>query len=240
MALMEAVDVLERRQPAWIALADTARSLWRTHATLPLTKPLTGHPHTDAAVATVLAAFPAALTRITARPGTAHSRAAHATRAPARRVATPTEAVACGIPALQRLAMRAHLYADELEPIRAVAWRAIGPLVAQLREFGQQCDTLSFHLRPARYQMEEALTGLDTIGIGRDALSHLTRSASGRYAPIYADEAAVEAFLAKHPERRDAFATHVARATDAYAHADAARDKLTEDLALILATVSEL
>lgn len=229
MALMEAIDVLERRRPAGLALADTARSLWRTHATLPLTKPLTGHPDTDAAVAAVLAAFPAALTRVTARRDTAHS----LRRARASRIVTPTEAVACGIPALQRLAMRARLYADELELIRDT-----GPLAAQLREFGHQCDTLSFNLRPARYQMDEALTGLDAIGAGRGALSHLTRSDSGGYAPAYADT--VGPFLAAHPEHRDALATHMTRATEAYAQAEASRDEFTEDLALILATVSEL
>lgn len=227
MALRYAVDVVERQPPTpsyLPAVADTARSLRRTHATLFLTRPLTGRPDTDTAVAAALNAFPAALTRV---PTRRDSTGAHPSR-----TATPTEAVAGGIASLQRLAMRARLYADELMGLEA-AW--LRPVAALLREFGQQCDTLSYQLRPARYTMEAALTGLDALGAGRGALSHFSRSGSGACAAVHA-----EAFLGAHPEHRAAFATHVARATRAYADAEAARDRLAEGLDLILAKADEI
>jgi hypothetical protein len=253
MALKDAIDVFERQPPMLghirerlagleryrLALADTARSLRRTHATLHLTRPLTGRPDTDAAVAATLAAFPAALTRITARPvlvgATVDNRFPRAERAgaspPTGGTATPTEAVAGGIAALQRLGLRARLYADEL--LRAEIHLSgesgrLLPLAALLGEFGEHCDALSYQLQPARQQMAEALNGLDSIGAGRGALSHLARSCGGAYTAVHAD--AAERFLAERPERRAAFTTHVGRAIEAYADADTSRDLLAAGL----------
>jgi len=258
MALKDAVEVFGRQAPLLdrlrdrlaglesyrLALADTARSLQRTHATLPRTRPLTGHPGADAAVADTLAAFPAALIRLTATGAAVDHRATPFEPASAgRRTATPTEAVAGGVASLQRLGLRARLYADEILQARIhlvepehVAWRAISPLASLLREFGQQCDALSFHLRPARLQMEEALEGLDRIGAGHGTLTHFTRSDGDGDTAVHT----AGAFLAAHPQHRAAFTAQVGRATAAYAHAEASRDKLVQGLKAIRDSVDAL
>lgn len=235
-----------------IALDETAKSLRRTSVTLFQTRPLTGRPDTDAAVAATLGAFPAALARITAQLGHGGRRRAPGRGGPAMpgkagavsRAATPAQAVAGGMASLQRLGMRARLYADEL--LRAqtelveLESEGLRPLAVLLWEFGRHCDTLSYNLQPAQYQMEQALTGVDAIGADRGVLAHFTRSDGGGYTAVYADPDAVETFLAEHPEHRAAFATHVTRATEAYAQAETSRDQLAEDLELILARVGEV
>jgi hypothetical protein len=224
---------------AGLALADTAKSLRRTHATLHRTRPLTGRPDADAAVAATLAAFAAALSRGTVRPSTIVDGRGPASEGPrVSRGATLAEAVAGGTAALQRLGLRARLYADEILRARThlefagPAWRAISPLAVLLDEFGDHCDTLSFDLRPARHQMDEALNALDAIGAGRAALARFTRS-GGDITPVYTDAATT--FLAE-----PAFTTQVTRATEAYALAEAARDRLTAALHLIRQTVEAL
>jgi hypothetical protein len=245
MALKQAVGESAPRPPlheelAGLALADTAKSLRRTHATLHRTRPLTGRPDTDAAVAATLAAFAAALTRDTTRPSTiVDGRAPGADGSRVSRTATPAEAAAGGTAALQRLGLRARLYAEEILRARThlefagPAWRAISPLAVLLREFGDHCDTLSLDLRPARHQMDEALTGLDAVGAGRAALACLTRSGGDEVTPVYA--AAATSFLADR-----AFTAQVTRAAQAYALAEAARDRLADALKLVRETVEAL
>lgn len=222
-----AVDVRPPRiDERELALVDATRSLQRTGRTLSSTRPLTGRADTDAAVATTLAAFSAALIRITGKgappTGTVDVRPGES------RAVTPAEAVAGGIAALQRLGMRARLYADEIWPFHVELDR-LRALAASLREFGAQCDTLSFDLQPARAQMEEALSGLDALGIGRAALSQLTRSGDD-----------LGTFLAAPPGRQAALTAHIQRATEAYAQAEAARDRLGEGLTLVRDEVSAL
>lgn len=136
-----------------MALADTARSLRRTHDSLHRTRPLTGRADTDEAVAATIAAFARAVRAIVDRKRPAGPAGRDYAIAPVTRTATPEEAVAGGIAALQRLGIRARLYSDELP-------RAHGPLGELLWEFGAHCDALSERLQPARHRMAEALDGL--------------------------------------------------------------------------------